>query len=302
MNFFLERLFLISLVTIPQLQRTAYGTRSTALEYVDPSSPVSIIQIRLPNIHGDLQLQGYNAQKASFSRTIHVKQIGHALLHLDAYNEDYLFTLPALHIESLIYGSPFVELNKSTYMVSSSGYIGKIDYAGKGWLSGKKNSFTATLYPEGKERDVLYTIEGQWTDSFIIRDGSKKGGEVDSYYAKKNKTTPLQVAPIAEQDDLESRKAWRKVAENINKGDMDTTNHEKSKIENSQRELRRKEQSEGREWERRFFTRVNGDPLFDKLAKPIGEKIESDKTGGIWRFDGEKAKKAKPPFQEHQGL
>ena len=81
---------------------------------------------------------------------------------------------------------------------------------------------------------------------------------------------------------------------------MALVGHEKSKIEESQRELRRKEQAEGREWERRFFTRMNGDPLFEKLAKPIGEKIESDKTGGIWRFDGHKASNAKPPFQAQQ--
>lgn len=53
------------------------------------------------NDHG-IRLQGYNAQKASFSRTIHVKQIGHALLHLDKFDEYYLITLPSLHIEGLI--------------------------------------------------------------------------------------------------------------------------------------------------------------------------------------------------------
>ena len=158
------------------------------------------------------------------------------------------------------------------------------------------------MYPEGKEKDVLYNIEGQWTDSFVIRDGSKKGGEVDSYHAKTARTTPLNIAPIEHQDEYESRRAWGRVADAIAKGDMDTTNAEKSKIENSQRELRKKEQNEGREWERRFFSRVNADPLFDRLAKPIGERIESDKTGGIWRFDTQKAKAAKPPFQAHQGL
>ena len=82
---------------------------------------------------------------------------------------------------------------------------------------------------------------------------------------------------------------------------MDTVSIEKSKIENAQRELRRKEQSEGREWERRFFTRVpTPDPIFEALAKPIGERIESEKTGGVWRFSGDKAAGAKPPFHAEQ--
>lgn len=75
---------------------------------------------------------------------------------------------------------------------------------------------------------------------------------------------------------------------------MDTTSTEKSKIENSQRELRKKEQAEGREWERRFFTRLpNADAVFQRLSKPIGEKIENDKTGGVWRFDRKKFEAAR---------
>ena len=57
------------------------------------------------------------------------------MLHLDAYNESYLITLSALHIEGLITGSPYVELNSSTYIQSSTGYTARIDYSGKGWVS-----------------------------------------------------------------------------------------------------------------------------------------------------------------------
>lgn len=252
-----------------------------------------------------LQLQGYNAQKASFSRTIHIKQIGHALYTLKPLNETYLITLPALHIEGLIYGKPFVELNNCTYISSSSGYMAKIDYSGKGWVSGKKNSFTAVLYPTGKEREILYTVEGQWTDCFTIKAGGgsglKKADPIETYNAKTTKTTPLQTAPLDQQDPYESNRAWQKVAEGIVKGDMDVVHVEKSKIEISQRELRRKEQAEGREWQRRFFKRSSPpDLLFERLVKPIpGERIEAEKTGGVWRFDESKAQEggAKEPTQ-----
>lgn len=247
------------------------------------------------------QLQGYNAQKASFSRTIQVKQIGHALLEIANFNETYLITLPSLHIEGLIYGSPFVELNKTSHIVSSSGYVAKIDYSGKGWLSGKKNSFAASLFLAGKEREPLYTIDGQWTDTFTIRDGRKKVGELETYNARTSKTTKLIVAPLDQQDAYESNRAWQQVAAAISKGDMDTVAVEKGKIENAQRELRRKEKSEGREWERKFFKRVPGCTTFEALAKPVGERIEIEKTGGVWRFDGEKAGGSKPPSQDGQG-
>lgn len=161
-------------------------------------------------------------------------------------------------------------------------------------MSGKKNSFTAVLYPQGKERDILYTIEGQWTESFTIKAGSgsglKKAKPIETYNAKASKTTSLTVAPIEQQDPMESNRAWQTVAAAIMKSDMDTVHIEKSKIENTQRELRRKEQAEGREWQRRFFKRSSPpDQVFDQLAKAIpGERIEAEKTGGVWRFDESK--------------
>ena len=104
------------------------------------------------------------------------------------------------------------------------------------------------------------------------------------------------MAPLDQQDPRESKRAWKKVADAILKGDMDTTSVEKGKIEVSQREMRKKEAAESKEWQRTFFSRVPSDPLYEKLAKVTGDKIDSDKTNGIWRFDAEKANSAKQPY------
>lgn len=224
------------------------------------------------------------------------------MLEIAEYEETYLITLPSLHIESLL-GNPFVELNKTSYIKSSSGYVAKIDYSGKGWLSGKKNSFTACLYPvAGNEKKPLYSIDGQWTDTFTIHDCTgKTGGVLEIYNAKTSKTTPLIVAPLNKQEPYESNRAWQRVAAAISKGDMSTVGIEKGKIENAQRELRQKEKSEEREWARRFFNRMQECPVFETLAIPVGERIEKDKTDGVWRFDSKKAVVSKPAFQEGQG-
>ncbi len=218
-----------------------------------------------------------------------MKQIGHAVYSIPAYDETYLITLPNLHIEGLIFGAPFVELNDKTYITSSSGYTAKIDYSGKGWLSGKKNSFTATLYPTGKEKNVLYTATGQWNKTFDIYEGSKKQNIIDTYDAEALPTTSLTIAPIEEQDPLESRRAWQKVAEGIAIGDMDLVGVEKTKIEEFQRELRRQEKADGRSWERRYFSLVENDSVLAQLAPAIDLFPEEDKTGGVWRLDEKKA-------------
>ncbi|PSS20098.1 hypothetical protein M430DRAFT_57989 [Amorphotheca resinae ATCC 22711] len=260
------------------------GTTELISEQVSHHPPATAY--RISNKQHGVYLQGYNAQKASFSRTIHVKQIGHAVLTIPAYNDTYLISLPNLHIEGLIFGAPFVELNDSTYITSTSGFTAKIDFSGKGWLSGKKNSFTATMYPTGKEKDILYTVNGQWTKSFDIIEGhSKSGTVIDTYDADAHPPTPLTVAPIEEQDPLESRRAWAKVAAGIAEGNMEVTGAEKTKIEVAQRELRQREKEEGRTWVRRYFSQVDSDPILDHLGPIIGMSPETDKTGGIWRFD-----------------
>lgn len=112
--------------------------------------------------------------------------------------------------------------------------------------------------------------------------------EIDSHDAKASQKTPLYVAPISEQDPLESRRAWQKVQEAIGRGDLETTGTEKSKIENKQREMRKLEREEKREWERRYFSRVDDEPIFAQLAAKRDIVSESDKTNGIWVFDQDK--------------
>ena len=119
---------------------------------------------------------------------------------------------------------------------------------------------------------------------------------VDTFDPSATKTTPLTVAPIEEQDHFESRRAWKKVADAIVKGDMDTTSYQKSIIENRQRAMRKQEKEAGHEWERRFFTRSTDYAAFKGLAAKIGEAVNDNLTNGVWIFDSEKASSAQPPF------
>jgi len=264
------------------------GTTELISEQVSHHPPVTAYSIW--NQQSGVRLEGYNAQKASFGHTINVKQIGHAMLHIDQYDESYLITLPAIHIESLLVGKPYVELEKSTYIVSSSGYTSKIDYSGKGWLRGKQNSMTATMTKTGssKNSEVLYTVEGQWIDSFVIKDA--QNNVVESYDAKTSTKTPLIVKPVEAQDPLESRRAWSKVAAAIESGDMNLTSQEKTFIEESQRALRRKEQETGIDWQRRYFVSTTPDSVYESLSKAIGEDTDVTKTNGHWLFSPEKSK------------
>ncbi|KAK4177686.1 hypothetical protein QBC36DRAFT_126883 [Triangularia setosa] len=277
------------------------GTTELISEQVSHHPPATAYNIT--NLSTGVRLEGYNAQKASFSKTINVKQIGHAVLTIPSSSgepDTYLITLPSLHIEGLVFGSPFIELDGSSYITSSTGFTAKIDYSGKGWLSGKKNSLTAILYPTGKEKDVLFNVTGQWTKTFEIHSGPAKHNSasnfVETWDPAQNPTSNLIVAPIEEQHPLESRRAWSKVAAAIAKGEFDVVHVEKSKIENAQREMRSKEKADGRMWERRYFTASadSADPILTQLGPIVNlaEHGDADKTGGLWRFDSQKSAKA----------
>jgi hypothetical protein len=284
------------------------GSGSTDLvsEQVSHHPPATAYSIT--NRDSGVHLEGYNAQKASFSRTINVKQIGHAVLSVPvagaAEPERYLITLPSLHIEGLLFGAPFVELDGSSQITSSSGFTARIDYSGKGWLSGKKNSVTATLFRTGDEKDIVYSVSGQWTGVMTFVKG-KKGDVVDTLDAAAAKTVPLTVAPIPDQHPLESRRAWAKVAAAVARGDYDAIGVEKGKIEHAQREARAREKQDPapRLWERRYFTAVDpatADPVLAALGSTVGIAADGDRdrTGGLWRFDFAKAERARaePPL------
>lgn len=291
-----------------------FGQTRLVSEQVSHHPPVTAYCIT--NDKYRIRLQGYNGQKASFSRTIHVKQIGHALLTLHPPGsekpETYLITLPALHIESLIYGAPFVELGKYIHIASSSGYVAKLDFAGRGWLSGKKNSFTASVWKEGEgsEKNPKYSADGQWSDTFTLKEGEgKKAKEIETFRPGNMKLSRLNVVPLEEQDVFESRKAWAKVARSIEKGDMDAASYFKSRIENAQRALRKKEQEERRDWDRVFFSQANAkdedEITFQNLVKLLSgmglsswEGVAPDKTAGVWRYDEKKAAQATTPFHQ----
>jgi len=267
---------------------TAHGTTNIVSEQVCHHPPVTAY--RLWNDEAGISLSGYHAAKTFFAnRMIHLHKVGHVVLHIDKYDEDHLLTFPQVHLEGMFPPPPFPEFDAQTpaYIVSSSGYTTKITFSGKGWLRGKKNSFVASLYADGREAEPLYTAEGQWTGSFTIKD-ARTDTVVETYDASTSveKLTAVSVSPIEEQDPMESRRLWRKFALAMENRDMGGVSAEKNRIEVRQREMRKEEESQGRKWETRYFSQTAVvDPRIEALGKKAGFRVEPELTGGVWVFD-----------------
>ncbi|KAK9459902.1 uncharacterized protein V1516DRAFT_678340 [Lipomyces oligophaga] len=252
-------------------------------EQVSHHPPVTAYGI-FNDLYG-VELEGYNGQKVSVSAstlTISVRQVGHALLRISKFDELYYIQLPSLHIEGLFYGAPYVELEGKTVIQCSNGYKFVTEYSGKGYFSGKKNTFKGKLYGPDNSSTSLYTIQGQWSGKSTIRNDSvKKSAEQPFYDASEHPVVPLTVKPIAEQAEYESNRAWEKVAAAVSVMDYDTIHVEKSKIENAQRALRKQEQDENREWQRLYFEQVDDEGKYLQVTKLAG--VEPDSK--IWRFN-----------------
>jgi hypothetical protein len=229
---------------------------------------------------------------------VNIKQIGHAILHIDSYNEDYLIPLPNIKVKGILTGTPYPKLTGTYYISSSSGFISEISFSGKGMLdlTGTKNKFHATLYRASDlKKDPLYTVSGTWNDKFTIHD-VENSREIETYDTNASSAAPLVVEPLSDQDPWESRKAWAAVIDALNHGEMQRTSDEKGKIEEGQRKMRKKEETGNLKWKTAFFSNVSEDLVFKRLAAPIGATVEADRTAGVWKFDHSKAKQARKPY------
>lgn len=236
-----------------------------------------------------LQLEGHVAPKAYFSTTINIERKGYSILHIDQFDEDHIITMPKAHVEGIATFRIHPELSGTSYIRSSSGFTSRIEYSSKGWFKGESNSFVASLYRGNDERNPLYVLEGNWSGAYTIKCANEQSRQTVDLATLRR--TPLRVASIEEQHPLESRRAWQHVVNAINDNDILAVGHEKSKIENQQRELRREEKDVGKVWERRYFTRITEDPVASRILNACGSTTEMEEDHNVWKFDENKYKK-----------
>lgn len=292
-----------------------FGETILLSEQVSHHPPMSAYSIY--NEKNNVKIEGYNNIKSSISKTLtlNVKQYGHNLLTIGD-KETYLVIPPPLHIEGILMASPFVELEGKSYIQSTSGMCCQFEYSGRGYFSGQKNSFKAKVYKSGADLKnngtPLYVISGQWSGSSkIVKNlpNGKQSAPVLFHDTNITATESLQVKTIDKQHPLESRRAWKDVADAIRLGDYGLINKTKSALENKQREMRKEEAANGTTWKRRWFNEVDysqnmkDKDLFLTLANELGLSIKNVPSGTLvndredqkanspakhWRFDHSK--------------
>lgn len=252
----------------------------------------------------------------TFDGSVNIKQNGHAIIHLDNFqDETYLIPVPDAKVKGFLSGSLHLELDGTYHIVSSIGFVTEIRFfSEKTWgrllhpssSSERKNSFEANLYRPadgGSPRKALYTIRGQWDGVFEIRDANTNS-LIETWDSSAVPLAPLEIADLDKQDPWETRRAWRKVLDAVNAGDMQATVSEKSRVEEGQRAMRRREEAEGKMWRPLFFEQIAGDrdPVFERLGNVVGWELRPEKTKGVWRVNRRRAEVDPPQRPFHNGL
>lgn len=241
----------------------------------------------LYNDHAGVRADGYTRQEITFSGSVNIQQIGHAVLHLDRWDEDYLIPLPNVTVKGILSAGPYPELDDHVAIVGSNGLVAEVDFSGKKMLGfkGEKNHVQAAIYrtEDTKRKDALYSVSGSWTGTMTFTDAG--GKEVDRHDVSSASGAEFQTAPLDRQDPWESRKAWDGVISAIHKGDMRGVADAKDKLETAQREMRKREETSEGKWRAVFFRKEEGDARAEKLLGAIGQGLESGQTVGCWRFE-----------------
>ncbi|CAG8535797.1 6516_t:CDS:2 [Paraglomus brasilianum] len=247
-------------------------------EQVSHHPPVSAIY--LENQKAGISANGHTGQKSQFRATaarIDVIQIGHVIVRLRDYPEQYLITLPSLQILGLWKGAPYVELSGTSY-IQSQNYNIRIDFSGKGWISGEKHSFTGVIR-SNDSTDPLLTATGVWDGKSTLENHLDRK-KTPFFNVAKPKTEPI-IAPEDEQDPIESRRLWRYVANAINEGDFATASQLKAEIEQRQRD----KVKNGEETILRFFDWVENDTVKNNLEELIsGPRDDRYVERGSWIY------------------
>ncbi|KAF8923606.1 hypothetical protein EDD21DRAFT_367516 [Dissophora ornata] len=271
-------------------------TGDTILKAEQVSHHPPIMGFHVENKKAGVILEGHCGQKSRFAMPagIDVSQTGHAILTLPEFEEHYLVTLPSLNLRGMVTGRPYVELSGTTYIVSSTGLLTTIDYSTKGYFSGERHSFKATLKPiDGG--NVIYTAQGLWSGASNYTDVKKN--ETNLFFdSDSEKSVPPEIKPQSEMGPLESHKLWANVTSAINAKDYAAASKEKSLIEEAQRGLAktRKENGETQADALQVFDLVTEDDdetgkafasLKQQLIDAVGIKaIKEDDTKPHWRL------------------
>eukprot|EP00761_Pharyngomonas_kirbyi_P008013 gb/GECH01008024.1/.p1 GENE.gb/GECH01008024.1/~~gb/GECH01008024.1/.p1 ORF type:complete len:423 (+),score=57.15 gb/GECH01008024.1/:1-1269(+) len=254
-------------------------------EQVSHHPPVSAFFMENRQHH--VSVEGYAKPSASFrGQTATMNLEGEAWIRLGGTaDETYRMTFPDVLVRGIIWGTLGVEtVGHTSISCAKTGYSASFEFT-------KKKEVKGTIY---HRQSPVYKIHGNIYGFIHIgpvhskpKDTFVDIGRLDTVY----KT----VEPTRHQEDHESRRAWYPLTIALEERDFDRASREKNAIENRERELRYRNESENKEWQPRHFQyrgpREHEDGGANDNNEDPGEDSDDDGTTFRWRFVSPKTRR-----------
>ncbi|RSM05683.1 hypothetical protein CEP52_006196 [Fusarium oligoseptatum] len=149
LNAFLGELFLASWTD-------SESTTRLVVEQVSHHPPITAMHIASKE-HG-IRADGYGRVEMTFNGNINIRQIGHAIIHIDKFDEDYLVPLPNVLVRGFLSACLYPEIIGTYSIVSSSGYVSEINFFWHRFLSRKEKLFRGTSLSQRQAQEVMFQV------------------------------------------------------------------------------------------------------------------------------------------------
>lgn len=201
--------------------------------------------------------------------SIGVHNIGQGIVTLCDFNEEYILTFPNGYGRSIL-TVPWIELGGSVTIHSpQTGYRAEIEFLTKPFYGGKRNKISAEIYAPNEKKSFV-SIAGEWSGLMEAKwSESQKQSEV---FVDVN-SIPIfkkQVRPIAEQEELESRRIWKEVTAGLKLNDIERATNAKCNVEQKQRDEAKIRKEDGSEWETKYFKPIGDTWIY---ANPLSQRL-----------------------------
>lgn len=254
-------------------------------EQVSHHPPITAVHVS--DKENGVRADGYARVEMTFNGSVNVRHIGHTLIRVERFGEDYLLPLPDVQVRGFLSACLYPEITGTYRIYSSNGYVSEITFAGSGLLRGQKNRFDACLFHSSDPKTRFYQVSGVWSEGWVIKDG-QTGQVLDTYQvdAPENEPAARQVPPVEEQDPWESRRAWADVINNLERGNLRAAATAKNVLEESQRQMRKQERSRDGTWKPLLFESQPGSDhhVFHELTRGTDWDLWEGQTHGVWRI------------------
>ncbi|EEB92494.1 hypothetical protein MPER_08985 [Moniliophthora perniciosa FA553] len=170
---------------------------------------------------------------------------------------EYVITMPNMYARGILFGKMVLELGDNCIAKNEkNGLYCDLEFKTKGFFSGTYNAISGRIRHNSTD---VGEISGRWSHVMDFK-SAKTGAKRVLFDAIKDgqNVSPKWVPPEDQQEPNESRRLWLRLTQAIIAKDMEAATDAKSKVEDAQREQRKKMEESGKTHVPRFFELRNG--------------------------------------------